>query len=72
MLEAFTAVCKQLDEFYESQDLVKIENAILEDDGDGVGSQRPWKYEEELHDGAVADKYFLSEYRVRKEDPNEQ
>jgi hypothetical protein len=72
LLEAFTAVCKQLDEFYSSQDLVKIENAILEDDGDGVGSQRPWKYEEELHDGAVADKYFLSDYKVRKEVPDEQ
>jgi hypothetical protein len=59
LLEAFTAACQRLDEFYDSQDLLKIENAMLEDDGDGVGSQRPWKYQEEGHDGAAADEYFL-------------
>ncbi len=61
LLEAFTMASQQVDELYRSQDLLKTENPVLEDDGDGIPSQQPWRYEVEENDGLTASKIFLTE-----------
>jgi hypothetical protein len=59
-LEAFNIACKQLDELYRSQGLLKTETPVLEDDGDGTPSQEPWRHEQDKTDGAAAARFFLS------------
>ncbi len=59
LLEAFTFTSRELDELYRREDLLKTETAILEDDGDGVASQRPWRYATSGKDGLGASKYFF-------------
>ena len=60
LLEAFTSASRQLDDFYRSMGLLKTETPVLEDNGDGVPSDKPWKFKQEKTDGAVASKFFLS------------
>ncbi len=54
LTEAFQTAGEQIDEAYRNQDLMKTENALLDDDGDGVPSQAPWRYAERGGDGAVS------------------
>ena len=61
LLEAFSATVRQLDEFFAERDLVATENPLLEDDADGVPSQKPWIFASSGKDGRVADQWFFSE-----------
>lgn len=55
LLEAFQQACEQIDVFFRDQDLMKSEIALLEDNGDGVPSQQPWRFRDEANvDGARA------------------
>jgi len=67
VLEAFTWTCRQLDRLYSGQNLVETEIPLLEDDGDGVPSQQPWRYEKDGNDGLVASRLFLSLKKWRTE-----
>ncbi|MHC4474481.1 MAG: hypothetical protein ACYTEL_02470 [Planctomycetota bacterium] len=59
LLEAFTATAKRLDDLYREQDLLKTETPLLEDDGNGIPSQQPWRYEHDKNDGLAASKFFF-------------
>jgi len=59
VLEAFTLASKQIDELYREQDLLKTETPVLEDNGDGIPSQQPWRYEKDQNDGEAAAKYYF-------------
>lgn len=61
LLEAFAVASKRLDDLYREQDLLKTETPLLEDNGDGIPSQRPWRYEEYNGDGLAASKFFFSD-----------
>ena len=60
LLEAFTSASRQLDDFYRSMGLLKTETALLEDNGDGVASDKPWRFKQDRTDGAAASKFFFS------------
>jgi len=67
LLEAFTLASKKLDDLYREQDLLKTETAILEDNGDGIPTQQPWRYEKDKNDGLIASKFFFcSEESARR------
>ena len=59
LLEAFQAAVKQTDELYLEEDLLKTETALLDDNGDGVPSQQPWRFREDGNDGRAAAACFL-------------
>ena len=59
LLEAFQSTCQQVDEMFRSQNYMKSETALLEDNGDGVPSEQPWRFEEEGNDGRRAAQWFL-------------
>jgi len=59
LLEAFTSASEQLDNFYRQRYLLKTETPVLEDNGDGLPSQHPWKYKQDNKDGLAASKFFL-------------
>jgi len=59
LLEAFQQTAAQVDAFYRERDLLKTETPILEDNGDGVPSQRPWQYSTPDEDGWNAARFFL-------------
>ena len=59
LLEAFRRAAEQLDELYRSRDLLKTEIPLLEDDGDGIPSQQPWRYKEKKKDGRAASQFFF-------------
>ena len=61
LLEAFTSASKKLDDFYRRMNLLKTETPILEDNGDGKASDRPWKYEQNSSDGLAASKFFFTD-----------
>jgi len=63
LLEAFQRAAQEIDRLYREQDFLRTENALLEDNGDGVPSQQPWRYEEEDVDGRIAAHYFPLEMR---------
>ena len=46
--------------FYRSKGLLKTETPLLEDNGDGVASDKPWRFKQDKTDGAAASKFFLS------------
>ena len=60
LLEAFTSASRQLDDFYRSKGLLKTETPLLEDNSDGVASDKPWRFKQDKTDGAAASKFFLS------------
>lgn len=60
LLEAFTSASKQLDAYYRGMGLLKTETPVLEDNGDGVASDKPWRFKQNKTDGAAASKLFLS------------
>jgi hypothetical protein len=59
LLEAFQTTTRELDKYYEQEKCYKSENALLEDDGDGVPSQQPWLFTESGKDGARAAQFFF-------------
>ena len=59
VLEAFRVAAQQIDEWYRRENRLKTENALLEDDGDGIPSQSPWEYEQQGKDGAIAAEFYL-------------
>lgn len=59
LLEAYRHAVVTIDELYEGQNLAKTESALLEDDGDGVPTHRPWEHTEDAYDGAAASRFFL-------------
>jgi hypothetical protein len=54
LLEVFQRTVQQIDAMFREQNLMKSENALLEDNGDATPSQQPWSYAEKGNDGAVA------------------
>jgi hypothetical protein len=60
LLEAFTAASRQLDDLFREQGLLKTETPVLEDNEDGIPSQRPWRYKQDNADGQAASAFFLS------------
>ncbi len=60
LLEAFQYACQEIDRVYREQDLLKSESAVLEDDGDGIPSQQPWRFQETGNDGARASKWMFA------------
>lgn len=60
LLEAFTCASRQLDDFYGERRLLKTETPVLEDNGDGLPSEQPWRYKQDKKDGLAASKSFLS------------
>jgi hypothetical protein len=59
LLEAFQTTCRELDGYYEKEKCYKSENALLEDDGDGVPSQQPWLFAQSGKDGAKAAQFYF-------------
>ena len=59
LLEGFTSAARQLDKLYRQQHLLKTETPVLEDNGDGVPSQQPWRYKQDNKDGLAASKFFF-------------
>ena len=59
LLDAFQTTSRELDKYYEQEKCYKSENAMLEDDGDGIASQQPWLFAESGKDGAKAAEFFF-------------
>ncbi len=59
LLEAFTAAAREIERWYRERQLLQTETPCLEDDGDGVPSERPWSYEQDGGDGRRAAESFL-------------
>jgi hypothetical protein len=57
LLEAFRFATRRVREEYESKQQVATEHALLEDDGDGLGSREP---DPETGDGAAAARFHLA------------
>jgi hypothetical protein len=60
VLEAFTAAARETGQWYEQRQLLPTETPCLEDDGDGVPSARPWRFEQDGTDGRRAAEFFLA------------
>jgi hypothetical protein len=56
LLEAFTWAYRETDRFYDEADRLKTEHAVLDDDGDGRGTETPTA---EAADGALAATFTL-------------
>jgi len=59
LLDAFQTTSRELDAYYASENCYKSENALLEDDGDGVPSQQPWQFQQSGKDGAQAARFYF-------------
>ena len=66
LLEAFTLVSKQLDEWYRQRHLFRTETPLLEDNADGIPSRQPWKYRQSDEDGLIASQFFLSREKLKE------
>jgi len=64
LLEAFQRTCRDLDAHYAQEKWYKSENALLEDDGDGVPSQQPWLFLQSGKDGARAAQFYFRQVPV--------
>jgi len=60
LLEAFAAAAKQIDQWYRQRQLLPTETPSLEDDGDGIPSERPWRYKLDARDGRNASQFFVA------------
>jgi hypothetical protein len=58
LLETLQQTAGKIDQFYRDRNQLKTENFLVEDDGDGIPSQQPWRYRENKKDGLNASKYF--------------
>jgi hypothetical protein len=61
LLEAFTATAREIETWYQQQQMVATETPCLEDNGDGVPSEQPWRYKMERDEGAHAAAFLLAE-----------
>lgn len=61
LLEAFRYAVMRMDDYYRQRDLIKTENPLLEDDGDGIPSQQPWTREKNK-DGLLAGELIIYEF----------
>jgi hypothetical protein len=59
LLEVFQTTCRKVEEYYKERKCYKSENALLEDDGDGVPSQQPWLFARSGKDGARAAQFYF-------------
>ena len=66
LLEAFTLVSRQLDEWYGQRHLFRTETPLLEDNADGIPSRQPWKYRQSGGDGLIASQLFLSPEKLKE------
>jgi hypothetical protein len=66
LLEAFTLVSRQLDEWYRQRHLFRTETPLLEDNADGIPSRQPWKYRQSGEDGLIASQLFLSPEKLKE------
>jgi hypothetical protein len=59
LLEAYLAACRQLDEFYSQEARLATEHALLDDNGDGLGTPAAWfrglRATQRANDGATLD-----------------
>lgn len=62
LLEAFAATAREIEQWYAQRQLLPTETPCLEDDGDGVPSERPWRYEINGGDGRRAAGWFLKPF----------
>ncbi len=60
LLEAFAAAAREIEQWYAQRKLLPTETPCLEDDGDGVPGERPWRYETNGGDGRRAAGWFLT------------
>jgi hypothetical protein len=60
ILEAFTSASRQIDDWYRQKKLLTTETPVLEDNGDGLPSQQPWRYKLDGTDGLAASEFFLT------------
>ena len=60
ILEAFTWARLRVAESYERDGQLRTEHAVLEDNGDGRPSERPWRYEQDGADGRLAAGFVLA------------
>jgi hypothetical protein len=61
ILEAFTAAAREIEKWYQNREVFPTETPCLEDNGDGVPSERPWRHAVEAVDGLAAAQCFLAE-----------
>jgi len=66
LLEAYRSAVTEIDDEYQQKGLLKTENALLEDDGDGTPAHQPWEHIEDSFDGTAAATFFFVP-RARKE-----
>jgi hypothetical protein len=59
LLEAFLTACRQVDEFYDQEARLATEHALLDDNGDGLGTPAAWfkglRATQRARDGATLD-----------------
>jgi len=67
LLEAFQTTSRELDAYYAQEKCYKSENALLEDDGDGVPSQQPWLFARSGKDGARAAQFYFRQTQATKQ-----
>ena len=60
LLEAFTATARETEQWYRRIQCLPTETPCLEDNGDGVPSERPWRYQVDGGDGARASAFFFA------------
>jgi len=60
VLEAFTAAVRGVEQWYREGQVLQTETACLDDNGDGVPSERPWRHEQDGADGRRAAQFFLA------------
>jgi hypothetical protein len=59
LLEAYRLAVTRIEQSYQAKGLLQTENALLEDDGDGVPTHQPWLQTEEGFDGRAASQFFF-------------
>jgi hypothetical protein len=64
LLDALQSTSRALDAYYAQENCYKSENALLEDDGDGVPSQQPWHFQQSGKDGARAARFIFEPIRT--------
>lgn len=60
VLEAFTATARSLEQWYRDNAVLATETPNLDDNADGVPSERPWRYVIDGGDGLAASKFILA------------
>jgi len=61
LLGAFAATVREIEQWYRQKGLLPTETPCLEDNGDGIPTERPWKHETEGGDGLKASTFLLGE-----------